>query len=233
MKKTLMTLWALALGAGRPRVVAANAEAPTPLTLEEVKTMLLELLDLDANADDATIRSTFDTFGMPSEEEKTALEAANARRGKILGALGLKEDASEEEIETAVLALPGQVQAANSARAAAVQTAAELILDKAVADKRLTPAEKPGYVVAFNADFAGTKAKVEALKPALGTQKDQVDKLGGRKVTVANTQERQARIQELVSARMSKTGEDYLVAYNAVSAMSEHAALFKPETTQS
>lgn len=47
---------------------------------------------------------------------------------------------------------------------------------------------------------------------------------------MANAQERQAKIQELVSKRMNETGEqDYTVAYNAVSKMKEHEALFKTE----
>lgn len=204
MKKKLLWLFLRVA----PRVIAANEGE---LTLENARTMLSELLALPAASNDAAIRSAH-------VAAKPTLAAANERRIAALGALGLKPDATAEQMHAAILALPAQIETARTAANEAQAREFDAKLDLAITQGRVLAHQKPVFQASFKADAVAANEQLTGQKvKQLNTDSSKVDGLGKEKGTIATGQERRALILAAVNERVAK-GASYDDAYRAVHA---------------
>ncbi|MEW6306187.1 MAG: phage protease [Verrucomicrobiota bacterium] len=98
-----------------------------------------------------------------------------------------------------------------------------LVLDLAVADGRITIAQRPQWAARLQGDFANSHGALQSLAPVCKTRAVTAS-LGERRVELANIQERTERVQSLVAQRMKQHGETYDAAF--ANARREHPALF-------
>ena len=175
----------------------------------------------------------------------------------LIGLLGLANDATDAQIEEAIKAnraAAGRVTALENDKNKAVQdlelerTAHQttkqtlenqfkgerqeritVLLDNAIADGRITPAQKPKWKTDLENSFDTKAPELLGLQPTVKTSSKTTD-VGNRRVNLANEAERLATIQAEVNKKVS-TGMDYDSAYAAV--QREQKALFdqmqKPE----
>jgi hypothetical protein len=146
------------------------------------------------------------------EAEISTLKGAAAARDKELGS-------RVTELET----LRVEFQNERKARIG-------LLLDQAVREGRITAAQRPEWAGKLTADFANETEQLARVKPTIKTAAA-TEGMGGRKVEIANSRERIAKVQDLVAELQGK-GLSYDAAFARV--RQEHAALFEqmhvPET---
>ncbi len=211
----------------RGRIAFNEAAATTTLTLDALRAMVVELLDLPAETDDATIQKTFDTFGDESAEETKESAAQNERFKAACNALGIPETSKPEELHQAILEVPTKLKASNDIVANERKARAGLLIDVAVNEGRVTEAQRSVYLIAFNSDFEGTASKLKTEAKKINTDTSKISGLGDRKSVVANAQERQAKILAAVNERMEKTGENYDTAFEGVQKDEKYKPLFE------
>lgn len=103
------------------------------------------------------------------------------------------------------------------------QARSNMLLDQALADGRITPAQRPEWAGKLAADFANETGNLAKLTPQAQT-KSGVD-LTGRKAEMANMAERSQKVQDLVQQEINKNGLSYDAAYRRVQA--DNPALFE------
>ena len=89
-------------------------------------------------------------------------------RNQILAMLKLPADASDQQIEAAIKASTekaAQVEALTAQATNARNAEINAMVDKAIADKKITADVKDNYVALAQKDFDGTKAVIQALTP--------------------------------------------------------------------
>ena len=88
-------------------------------------------------------------------------------RNAIIAALKLPADATDEQIEAAVIAstnAAAQVEALTNVQKEQNKATIEALIDQAIIDKKITADLKPNYVKLAEADFEGTKTIIEAMQ---------------------------------------------------------------------
>jgi len=91
------------------------------------------------------------------------------------------------------------------------------LLDGAVTDGRITAAERVTWEtrLAVETSFANEADAIVKLKPATKTQSLIID-VGSRKTTIANAQDRQEAVRDLVALEIANTKCDYNAAFTKV-----------------
>src|SRR6267154_2365600 len=91
------------------------------------------------------------------------------------------------------------------------------LLDGAVTDGRITAAERVTWAtrLAVETSFAKEADAIVKLKPATKTQSLIID-VGSRKTTIANAQDRQEAVRDLVALEIANTKCDYNAAFTKV-----------------
>jgi hypothetical protein len=196
-----------------------NIRGVQPWTNEDNKTKttsnmppwLLELLGLPADATEEQIRSAV----------TAKLSAANNA-----GEMEQKKKEAEtaaQNAQTRITELEGKFTTANAATKAAQNAHAKTLLDAAVADGRITAAERATHETAFNSDFGAASTALATLKPKLNTKEIEI---AGTRVEISNAEARKRVIDEAVSAHMAKHNCDFNIAWNAVKNDPRYAQVF-------
>lgn len=86
-------------------------------------------------------------------------------KNKLIVALGLSADATDAQIEAAVIANKQKADAAAQAQAEAVEKANKQMVANAIADKKITADQEANYLSFAKADPVACKAALDALKP--------------------------------------------------------------------
>jgi len=120
--------------------------------------------------------------------------------------------------------LQSRVSASETAFSNERKARIEQLLDQAVADGRLTPASRPEWASKLETNFANETTALSKLTATMKTRASTGD-LGQRKADLANMQDRQLKVQELVTDRMKTKGEAYDTAFANV--RRENPALFQ------
>ena len=191
-------------------------------------------------------------------EQRTAEGEAPAVWRKIVPWLAwhgitLANEASEEQIESALAQMDTKVEKAVKATGGATggtahagtihelneklakaqaafanerQARIEAVLDMAIGAGQITPAQRGDWAakLGVEAQFANELAALRKNAPVLKTRALTLD-MGGRKVEIANAASRQEAVQNLVRAEMAKHGGGYDRAFAAV--RKAHPALFE------
>lgn len=105
-----------------------------------------------------------------AREAKIKAEQMDIKAMRAL--LGMPESAPEAEVLARVEALKKENERHLAAAEALRKAEVKSILDKAIADKRITEAHRASFLSKFSADFAATKAELEALVPAPSVAKE-------------------------------------------------------------
>jgi hypothetical protein len=165
-----------------------------------------------------------------------ANEIDDSMKEQLLQKLGLKADATDEEILAAVdlaneAKLHADQAATDKATAEAAKSQAEtalanerkarigLLLDGALAAGKVTAADRGRWEADLEADFEAKVTELANAKPVIKTEAA-TKNLGQRKESSAASD----KVVELVNERMTKTGEEWTPAWAAVKR--EHPALF-------
>lgn len=115
-------------------------------------------------------------------------------------------------LKSEITNLQSRVSAAESGFVNERKARIDLLLDRAVAEGRLTPAQRPDWASKLDTNFANETIALGKLAPAFKTR-SAVGDLGERKAEIANMQERQLKVQELVAKRLKDFGESYDIAF--------------------
>lgn len=182
----------------------------------------------------------------PLANEKEATMEPTMKLAALVALLGLANTATEAEVTnkiTQIVGEAGRVTALSNdkttadtalanekkAHASTMTTLANAIvqrnkfaLDIAVKEGRLAPAEREAWATKLANDYTAGMAELEAKKPTLKTSP--IIGAGERRTTLANAQERGAKVQELVQKEMKDSGCDYPTAFQRVRLA--NAALF-------
>ncbi len=145
-------------------------------TVEKWLWLETSIVDIGANRDSLALHRDGQRIELSSEgdiptELISKLDNTNKPENmkSIALALGLKEDATEAEILTALNAQKSALADAQTKLAdidAAKKTAeVNALVDKALADKKIVDAEKEHYLKLANADFDSTKALLDSKEP--------------------------------------------------------------------
>lgn len=105
-----------------------------------------------------------------AREAKIKAEQMDIKAMRAL--LGMPESAPEAEVLARVEALKKENERHLAAAEALRKAEVKSILDKAIAEKKLTEAHRASYEAKFTAAFDATKAEVEALAPAPSVAKE-------------------------------------------------------------
>jgi phage I-like protein len=123
--------------------------------------------------------------------------------------------------------LQSRASAAESAFSNERKGRIDTLLDHAITEGRITAAQRPEWASKLDTNFANEAPALTKLAPALKTRSSTGD-LGQRKADLANMQDRQLKVQELVNDRMKTKGESYDSAFANV--RREQPALFDAMT---
>lgn len=181
----------------------ADPESPTD-TDEIMKTQLIALLGLAANAADADIIAAVTTAKTDA--------AAKAKAEVDLVTANSAKTTAETELATE----RGKVTTANAETERVRKIAAETIAANAVTTGRLTEADRQTTInslIAPGADLAVLGKAVLEKAPVMNT--GHLD-LGGKKIAISNARERQAAITAEVNSRIVPGRVDYDAAYQSV-----------------
>lgn len=103
---------------------------------------------------------------------RAAIKPSEMKIEAMRALLGMPESATEAEVMARVEALRKENDRHVAASVALRQAEVKGILDKAIAEKRLTEAHRASYEAKFTASFDATKAEVEALAAAPSVAKE-------------------------------------------------------------
>lgn len=179
----------------RPVLLWSDALTNNPNIM--TSTIALNALGLGELPDVETDSPTADPGETETKENEMKLTA------EALAALGFAQDANpssdeisaavikllgaKKEAETAKVTADGDVSAANTRASgfetrlnAVLGTAVDVVLGSAIADGRITEAEKPAWTSALNTSFASEAEKLSKLMPVLNTT-SRLPNLGDRK----------------------------------------------------
>lgn len=173
---------------------------------------LLGWLGLNADATEEQIKAATDAKLAAVNEAVAAKE----RAVKDLANERTAWAAKKAEFEGAIAELNGRLTAANEATAAARAARADYALRMAVADGRITPAEKDGLkakLVACNDDSA--YLELDKLPKKVKTEPVAAN-AAGRKAEAAASESGVQAIIVAVNAEMARSGADWDTAYQAV-----------------
>ena len=202
---------------GKP-VAAVNAEDETTnqrkkeIAMDKRLEFLLGWLGLNADATEEQIKAATDAKLAAVNEAVAAKE----RAVKDLANERTAWAAKKAEFEGAIAELNGRLTAANEATAAARAARADYALRMAVADGRITPAEKDGLkakLVACNDDSA--YLELDKLPKKVKTEPVAAN-AAGRKAEAAASESGVQAIIVAVNAEMARSGADWDTAYQAV-----------------
>jgi len=168
-------------------------------------------VELSNDATDEQLEQALDKMGI---DAKKAVELANDRT-TLEGSLNTEKEtvtAKTGEIDTLnkkVTKLETDFANERSARR-------DLLLDQALHEGRISPAEKPEWKGKLDADFANESVKLAKKAPVLKTT-TQTGNLGQRTAEFGNVRERQIKVAELVNEEQRKNpGMSYDDAWNKV-----------------
>ncbi|PTY03091.1 hypothetical protein DB346_07510 [Verrucomicrobia bacterium LW23] len=188
-----------------------------------IPVLALSNLRINPDATASTAKPYVDVVppAAPAEEEAPP-EPSTAAAATAATAPG---DCTCEALREEIAALRAEAERANAAWRQERAARIALITACAVAEGRITPAEEAAWAQRLTdpARFTAANAALRATRPHLHTQAVSAG-LGERKREVNAANGRMARVQQLVAARMSQTGEDYTTAFTHVQA--SNAALF-------
>lgn len=200
-----------------------NVPVP-PVTLaneisDSMKEQLLQLLGLPADATDDQIVAAVTL----ANEAKQSAEKATADKAAAEAAKQTAETALANE-QTAKAAAERAKADAETALANERQARIGLLLDGAIRDGKITAADREKWAGELAANFDAKVTELANAKPVIKTEA-RTKNLGERKETSAAAD----KVVELVNERMTKTNEDWTVAWAAVKR--EHPALFEQMAT--
>lgn len=197
----------------RPNIKAIGAlvnEAPLTTQGEtQMKELLAKLFNL---ANDATEEQITAAAQALANEHKTAQDKIK----EVELALANEKNARVED-KTAADATLAQANAATTAERGA---RIELIANSAIAENKITVAQKSQTIADLQKDLDGTMTKLANAQPVVAIE-SKTKNLGSRKAEGLSAQD---NVLALVNERMTK-GEDYLVAFANVK--KGHPDLFK------
>ena len=163
-----------------------------------------ELITLLELANEATDQEITDALGKLVENGK-ALELANEKI-ETLGKDHAKLTIVSDQLDAANTKLDGVTKELELAN----EKSANLILDAAIEDGKITPANKPAWLDRFKTDPAAAEVELANEKIPLPTKSKTADlDLGGK----ANAHNKQSQILELANERMEDKGCDWDTAY--------------------
>ena len=197
---------------------------PITLANEEdtlMKKQLIEKLGLPADATDEQVLAAVDL----ANEAKNRADQADADKAAAEAAKTTAETALANEV-TAKTAAETAKADADAAKATAETALANerkarigLVLDGAIRDGKITTADRDRVAGELEANFETRLTELANAKPVVKTE-PRTKNLGQRKETSAASD----KVVELVNERMSKTNEDWTVAWAVVKR--ENPALF-------
>jgi hypothetical protein len=117
--------------------------------------------------------------------------------------------------ETALAARTLELETVNGELANEQKFHRDTLLDNALADGRITAAQRPEWATRLETNFANESAVLARLTPVLKTKALTQD-FGARKAEIANTTERRDALDTLVKAEMAANGGDYDRAFATV-----------------
>ena len=182
--------WRCVPVAGRPKHYRPVVLWSDALTNEpNIPGSVIALNDTSYLADAGDNESPEPEKAQPENQENDDTMKLTAEAMK---ALGFAPDAmpTPEEISAAIVKMLGEKTTAEAdlvtanSRVTTLESARnqarDLIIANAVTSGRITEADKPRWIDALNADFAGESAKLEKLMPVLNTA-NHLGQLGGRR----------------------------------------------------
>ena len=180
-------------------------------TEEQLKEKITNVKKTADEKDEAVKALANETLAKKSAE--TSLQAANSAKSAAETELANEKKAKEE---------------AEKVFSNERKERIELLVNCAIADGRITPADKQKWVSSLNDDFETKSADLANAQKSLKTS-SVTDGLGTRS---SNTQDRQGQILSLVNEHMEKTGQSYHDSYMAVKNNSKHKGLFEEEVSE-
>lgn len=189
---------------------------------KEIVIALLKKLGIEIN-NEATDEQVSAAVEKRAGELKATTELAN-EKSTIEGQLATeKETVKGKDTEISNLTKERDLVKVDFANERAAHVT--LLLDTALADGRITPAQKPDWKKKLEANFTNESQALGKLAPVMKTR-SATDALGGRKAEIANAQDRQRKVIELVNEAQSKNPRlSYEEAFAKV--QRENAALFE------
>lgn len=164
------TLYATKTGLAEDEVEKRWAKADVWLTAQEAldQKFITGITDADVLTDDDVKQMA--AMGAPQDKLKIAALAAPKNNDDmdikaLRVTLGMPETATETEVLAKVKQLQDNTAAAVAAAATARANEVKGLIDAAVTQKKITEAHRKGFEVMFAADFAATKAQLEAIEP--------------------------------------------------------------------
>ena len=197
---------------------------PITLANEEdtlMKKQLIEKLGLPADATDEQVLAAVDLANEAksradqADADKAAAEAAKTEADTALA----NEVTAKTAAETAKSEADTAREAAETALANERSARVTLLLDGAIRDGKITPADRDRWQAELTESFDAKVVELANAKPVIKTAARTAN-LGQRKETSAASD----KVVELVNERMSKTNEDWTVAWAVVKR--ENPALF-------
>jgi hypothetical protein len=197
--------------ADAPVVPPETPEEETPATNTlDFKAIVIGMLGLAADADDAAITAAVDALRAKATEMKAEDEAANERFKAGCKALGIADNSTPDAFHAALLAVPGlrsQVTAANEAAASAR-------VDLAIHEGRIPVGDRAAWLAKFGTSPAVAANEISALKCMIPSQR--IENPAQRTMAANDTHSRITQIQSAVNERMTTKGESYDVAFAQV-----------------
>jgi hypothetical protein len=197
-----------------------------PVTLaneeeEVMKEKLIAKLGLPADSTDEQILAAVDLAAEAksradqADADKAAAEAAKAESDTALA----NEVAAKETAETRIVEVEAAKATAETALANERGARVALLLDGAIRDGKITPADRERWQAELTESFDTKVVELANAKPVIKTE-SRTKNLGMRKETSPAS----SKVVELVNERMTKTNEDWTVAWAVVKR--ENPALF-------
>lgn len=196
-----------------------EAEQPDPTLMNKSKVLAWlkqHGIELANEATDDQIETALAQIGTKLTtvaNEKTTAETALANEKTTLVAKTTENTALASERDTL------KTQFANERKAHIT-----LLLDTAIAEGRITPAQRVEWTGKLESNFANEAAALSKLQSNLKIR-SAIGDIGNRKAEIANAQDRQAKVQAAVNKRIADFKEDYDTAFANV--RRDNAALFE------
>ena len=193
-----------AAAAPAPNAEDAEAAPAEPLDPDAIKALLLQILGLPEDADDQAISTTAATFLQEISNDDGMEDAANARLKELTEVLELSNEVTHEQVHKQILVIGGEHKALTAQFANERKARVALLLDNAIRDGLVTPAQRPEWEKSFKGGFEKTLKDLANGKPVIKTQAA-TEKLGERKEAVMGNS---GAISTLVNARMEKNPKE-------------------------